>query len=294
MQMTTTVAQDIDFNNEANSGYWMKAFLACIESFPTPANKSRGLYLYLRGNYADLEKAASLIGLDPFLSVEVIRSANTATYGCRGTDSLLDAVNAIGLERLSRIALRIWLKNFLPRSLRSYYLDGGDFVHRSVACGAAMRYMYQGDSGLAETAYAVGLLHSIGRVVIDEAVRRSGDSDIKFCQRTTRTLAEAEKREFGTTHAVVGGLALEFWGFSKAIYEPVSQQFANVTDTRLADWTQSLAIARFTADRVLEVLNGHQDPLRGEGRAVYKGKTLSDIYEFTLAMTEQEILSDMN
>ncbi len=151
-----------------------------------------------------------------------------------------------------------------------------------------MRYIYQGDKEQSETAYAIGLLHSIGRVIVDEAVCKCAEEEFVFVERTVRRLAESEFREFGITHAEVGGMALEMWGFSKHIHVPIAAQFSNQPQKDSFDWVQSLAISRFTSDRVMEALNGMSDPLRGEGRAVYRGKTLSEIFEYTLAMVEED------
>lgn len=268
---------------------WKRAFVARIEKFPVMADGCRKLYFYLQGKHSALEGAAELINADPLLAVEIVRSSKSAVYGSRGANSIEDAVQAIGLERLGRIALRLWLRNLIPRNLSVYNTDSGNFIRRSFACGAAMRFIYQGDTDQSETAYAIGLLHSIGRVIVEEAVRLSGEEDLFFIERTSRRLAEAEVSEFGINHAEVGGLALRAWGFSKHVYAPISAQFSNSSVKDSFDWTQSLAISRFTADRTLEAINGVGDPLRGEGRAIYRGKTLSELFEYTLAMVEEEI-----
>ncbi|MDQ8184538.1 HDOD domain-containing protein [Pelagicoccus sp. SDUM812002] len=272
---------------------WKSAFIDRIDKFPTRASACRALYFYLQHRHSTTEGATELVEADPLLTVEIVRSSKSAIYGVRGANSVKDAVQAIGLERLGRIALRLWLRNLIPQHLTAYNIDGGNFIRRSFACGAAMRFIYQGDAELSEIAYAIGLLHSIGRVIVNEAVRLSGEDDLLFLDRTSRRLAEAELSEFGITHAEVGGLALKAWGFSKHIYGPISAQFARETATDHFDWTQSLAIARFTSDRIMEALKGVTDPLRREGRAVYRRKTLSEIFEYTLAMVEDEAGSDL-
>ncbi|MDQ8198392.1 HDOD domain-containing protein [Pelagicoccus enzymogenes] len=267
---------------------WKRAFIARVEKLPTLGKVCRELYFYLQEKHSTTQGATELVGKDPLLTVEIVRSSKSAVYGSRGANSVKDAVQAIGLERLGRIALRLWLRNLIPHHLSVYNIDGGNFIRRSFACGSAMRFIYQGDTERAETAYAIGLLHAIGWVIVDEAVRLISGDELVFLEKTSRRLAEAELREFGTTHAEVGGLALKIWGFSKEVHVPVSSQFLNPPMKDRYDWTQSLAIARFLADRVLESFNGVKDPLRGEGRAVYRGKTLSEVFEYTLAMVEEE------
>ncbi len=267
---------------------WKSAFIARIESFPTLANSCRELYFYLQDSHSTIEGASERVGADPLLTVEIVRSSKSAIYGSRGANSVKDSVHAIGLEGLGRIALRLWLRNLIPSQLSVYDIDGGSFILRSFACASAMRFIYQGDAELSETAYAIGLLHAIGRVIVEEAVRRSSEEDLVFIERTSRRLAEAEFGEFGTTHAEVGGLALKMWGFSKRVHVPVSSQFSIESEEDPFDWAQSLAISRFTSDRIMEALDGMADPLLGEGRAVYRGKTLSELFEYTLAMVEED------
>lgn len=271
---------------------WKAAFLSCIDSLPTPADKSRALYFYTQDVYADLDGAADLIRKDPFLSVEVVRSANSAAYGSRGADSLEDAVNALGLERLGRIALKIWLKNVIPQSLATYFLSGSTFVNSSLASAAAMRYFYQGDSEQAETGYAIGLLHSIGRIVVHEAVKRSKEKDLCFEESTLLRLAEAEKRVFGMTHAEVGSYALESWGFSEKVFGPIGLQFARSEQEDEYDWAQSLTVSRLIAKQVIEALRGNADPMGAEAETVYRGLRLGEVFDFTLAIVEREMVSD--
>ncbi len=287
MQTTTKVAS-ASRRTAIETTDWKAAFVDRIEHFPNLADGCRQLYFYLQGRHSTMEGATELIEADPLLAIEVVRSSKSAIYGARGTNSLSDAVQAIGLERLGRISLRLWLRNLIPHHLSVYNIDGGNFVRRSFACGSAMRYIYQGDKEQSETAYAIGLLHSIGRVIVDETVGECADEELVFVERTVRRLAESEHIEFGLNHAEVGGLALEMWGFSKHVHAPIAAQFSNQPQKDRFDWVQSLAISRFTADRVLEALNGTPDPLRGEGRAVYRGKTLSEIFEYTLAMVEED------
>ncbi|MDQ8179470.1 HDOD domain-containing protein [Pelagicoccus sp. SDUM812005] len=288
MQSFNNVAASADRLPQLEGPDWKSAFVARIEKLPTLAAGCRELYFYLLQRQCTSEGAAELVGVDPLLAVEVVRSSKSAVYGSRGANSIKDAVQAIGLERLGRIALRIWLRNLIPSHLAVYNLDGGHFMRRSFACGAAMRYLYQGDTEQSETAYAIGLLHGIGRVVVAEVVRLAEDEDLVFMERTSRRLAEAELSEFGVTHAEVGGLALKTWGFSELIHRPIAAQFSKDAAKDKFDWTQSLAISRFIADRVQESLSGVANPLRGEGRAVYRGKTLSELFEYTLAMVEEE------
>ncbi|EDY82092.1 HDOD domain family [Verrucomicrobiia bacterium DG1235] len=281
--------------SEASCSFeWKSSIIACIEKFPTPASESGRLYSYLQGSHSALEGAIELVASDPYLAVEVIRNANLAEFGSRGMISVEDAVQTIGLERLARIALRIWLGNLLPSSLEAYGTSRVSFVRRSLGCGVAMRFLYQGDSQQSETAYAVGLLHAIGRVVIDEAVREVSKSCLVLQERTARRLAEAEFREFGLNHAEVGGLALKKWGFSKLVYDAVSAQFSANPKGDTLDWTQSLAICRYTTSCVMETLEDRPNPLMREGRVVYRGKTLSELYEYTLAAVEQEVLPARN
>lgn len=151
-----------------------------------------------------------------------------------------------------------------------------------------MRFLYQGDSELAETAYAIGLLHSIGRVVLDGTMRTCFDVEMAFEESTARRIADAETLEFGINHAEVGSHALRTWGFSKLVYGPIGRQFSLTPTVDENDWSQSLAICRFVSDRVLEALRGGSDSMGAEGRAIYRGRPLSDLFEYTLMTVEQE------
>lgn len=293
--MPSTVTVDFAFSRASiESEKWRGALLDGIEKLPTPASRCAELYFYLQGKHAAFEGASELVGSDALLTVEVMRCSQSAVYGSRGVDSVNEALQVVGLRRLGRIALRLWLRTLMPQHLPSYNLDCGTFIRRSLACGAAMRYLYQGDSDRTETAYTIGLLHAVGRIVIDEAIRASREEDFVFEARTARRLADAERSEFGTTHAEMGGLALKAWGFSERVYGPIFKQFAQSDTSECSQWTESLAIARFMADRVMEAVEGVADPLKGHGRAHYRGKLLSDLFDYTFGIVQAEMTIEGN
>lgn len=261
-----------------------------IETFPVTAFAAWELHRYLQSAERSLSGAAELVASDSDLLEAAQGAAASSSNRPLAAISTDEALQAIGLERLGRVALREWLRSVSPRSLPVYGVEGSRFFRRSLACAAAMRLLHHGCVDEVESAYAIGLLHELGKIVIDAVVKEKGASSRRLTAATPRMLAQMEREALGIDHARVAGLALRRWGFSPDVYVPISEQFCALPNQDFFEWTQSLVISRFVAERVLEAESGKRDVLRGEGSVEFRKRSLSEIFEYSLACSDPENL----
>jgi putative nucleotidyltransferase with HDIG domain len=184
-----------------------------------------------RTSAADLGR---LIESDPALSTQVIRLANTAFYGLSGkVSSAWRAVTVLGLATVRALATTAAFDLFSEKG-RSV---PDDFWPHSVTTAAAASSLARRVGVQANDAFSAGLLHDIGAALVFRRAPRRYDAVLeRLANDPELTLVEAERQEFGLTHAEVGAAALQVMKFPPELCEAIGLHHASPTEvtSRLA------------------------------------------------------------
>ncbi len=165
----------------------------------------------------ELEK---IILQDPSLTARILKLANSSFYGRpRMIKTVSEATVVIGLDTLKSIvvasAVREMLKNFgLTEKLLWEHAVGTGFISRFLAENAGY--------GNAEEAFMAGLLHDIGKIVLQIKVPDKMYlvmQDVYHGENPNSI--EVETEIFGFTHAHVGQLVARKWQFATEIEEAI-------------------------------------------------------------------------
>jgi len=169
-----------------------------------------------RTSAADLGR---LIESDPALSTQVIRLANTAFYGLSGkVSSAWRAVTVLGLATVRAIATTAAFDLFSEKG-RSV---PDDFWPHSVTTAAAAAAIARRIGVQANDAFSAGLLHDLGSALVFRRAPRRYDSVADLLANDpTLTRIEAERMEFGMTHADVGAAGLSVMRFPAEMVEAI-------------------------------------------------------------------------
>jgi HD-like signal output (HDOD) protein len=184
----------------------------------------------LRSDDIDLNRVARLVGMDPVLSGQILRMANSAWYSRGGSpvQELSKALIRLGLPATQELVHALVLPSLFPRKGSS--LDLPMFWRHSFAVALFAqgigRKLKLDRSGL-ETLWTAGLLHDIGALLFDlvasETYRRlMGIGNMGAVQDGEEPLSiditELEREWLGTDHAALGAVFLEkFWKLPKEI-----------------------------------------------------------------------------
>jgi putative nucleotidyltransferase with HDIG domain len=137
-------------------------------------------------------------------------------------DSIDRALVVLGENELLQLALLALMIDFFPGKKGGYSLcKGGLFNH---AVGTAMICeKLAAITGLVspDIAYTGGLLHDIGKVVLDQYVSLAYPFFYRKIQIGGESLINVENNVFGTTHAEIGGLLAERWSLPEQIEEVI-------------------------------------------------------------------------
>jgi putative nucleotidyltransferase with HDIG domain len=169
-----------------------------------------------RTSAADLGR---LIESDPALSTQVIRLANTAFYGLSGkVSSAWRAVTVLGLATVRAIATTAAFDLFSEKG-RSV---PDDFWPHSVTTAAAAAAIARRVGIQPNDAFSSGLLHDLGTALVFRRAPRRYDAVLEMIEANPEIARlEAERLEFGMTHAEVGAAALGVMRFPAEMVEAI-------------------------------------------------------------------------
>lgn len=175
------------------------------------------------GNADDVVK---VVQTDAVLSAKLLRICNSASFGFRApVESVQQAVFALGFAEIQRLAIALSFGSTMNRPLDGYAIEGEDYWLHSllVALGAeSLASSIPKFRGSSSAAYTAGLLHDIGKLVLNRALPPATMYAIRDLIETggcSRVTAEAEVT--GTDHAEVGATLLQQWKLPASLVEAV-------------------------------------------------------------------------
>ena len=167
-----------------------------------------------KANGAPLEK---LISRDQALTARILRAANSTLIDFpKPVSSLKNAINLLGARRLRSLALAASIDGVV----RSRSLKNRQMWEHSLAVGLAA-------SSLAEvcgyedpeTAFTCGLMHDLGKVVLDRGVTAEYQRVLDLVYNEHRSFLDAETEIIGFDHAEIGRLVARKWNLPPLVEE---------------------------------------------------------------------------
>ena len=167
---------------------------------------------------AEIDDLVKLIEIDPSLSAQVLRYANSAYFGYQGrVDNLHIAIaRVLGFDMVMNLALGLAVaKPFkIPRG-GPFGLDY--YWHHAIYSATLMQLLSKEIPKTlrprAGTCYLVGLLHDFGYLILGHLFREEFDGLSKLVEEKGReNLAELEKDYLGVSHGELGYWLMKAWG----------------------------------------------------------------------------------
>jgi putative nucleotidyltransferase with HDIG domain len=187
---------------------------------PLPHVASRVIELAsdVTANASDLEK---LISRDQALTTRVLKIANSALFGRRATISTVSrAVVMVGFKAVQSLVVAASTEA-LFRSSSVNFKDKLLWEHAVAAALAAGILARECRYAGVEEAFLSGLLHDIGKVVLDINLGDRYQRVVERVYNEGATFVEAEREMLGFDHAEVGSLVIKKWNLPPLIEEAV-------------------------------------------------------------------------
>jgi putative nucleotidyltransferase with HDIG domain len=157
---------------------------------------------------------------DPPLTARVLRMANSPVYGTRvRITSIPQAVLRLGMIEIRNLVMSLGMIKAMAGFGRR--LDYHTFWQHSLTIALATESLAtrsrREGAAVDDGAFAAGLLHDIGRLVLDQFYPEAFDATLRVMEEEKRELCDAERHALGMDHAEIGRMVTERWGLPDAI-----------------------------------------------------------------------------
>ncbi len=176
----------------------------------------------LKDQNSSLDDIEKLLETDGALSASVIKLSNRAGLGMgHECESVYDALQTVGFSQAIRLVSSALSKQVFMRDLDAYGISASAYWKYSYFTANFMELQAERAELDQNVAYLLGLLHSIGRVVVNELLLKS---EIEVFWDRSILPEEWETATIGFTSEKAGALLLKSWKFAEPIYSRVEKQ----------------------------------------------------------------------
>ena len=170
----------------------------------------------LRDETLSLEDIAKEIRRDQVTAAKVMRFCNSAFfYRKLNVDSIDRALVMLGEKQLLKLTISAIFKDFYSQRSRGYSLcKGGLFNHAIGTALLSEQLAVLTGKAASDIAYTAGLLHDIGKVVLDQYMCKAYPFFYRRTQLANESLFTVEQEVFGISHDDIGGKLAERWSLT--------------------------------------------------------------------------------
>ncbi|MCD6363977.1 MAG: HDOD domain-containing protein [Synergistetes bacterium] len=174
-----------------------------------------------KSNSSDIAK---IISQDEGLTAKILKLANSAYYGFpRSIGTLGEAITVLGYKTVKSLIYAAAAHGHLSGELKGYAMDRGELWRHSLGVAVVSREVakmvkYKD----IEQAFVAGLLHDIGKIVLNQFVRFGFTLIMKKVEVEKVPFHEAERDILGFDHTDIGGKIAEKWNLPKELVDSIS------------------------------------------------------------------------
>jgi len=197
---------------------------------------------------------------DQVLSGQTLKLCNSALFaGMVKIDTLKDAVLLLGEDMLIKSVITAAVNTYYDQSGTSGYslCKGGLFFHAVGVAVTAEKIAEKSGKSSLKMAYTAGLLHDIGKVILDQYVADSSPLFFRRLSQENEDFISSEKKLLGITHCKAGAILARKWNFSAGLSEVIQLHHTPEKATENPDlvyiiYLSNLLMEKFSAGYDLE------------------------------------------
>jgi len=189
---------------------------------------------------------ARFISADQALTARILKLANSAYYGFpREISTVNMAIVVLGFNTVKDMGLSLSVFDAFKNKDNNSIFDMNRFWEHSIACGVASRLLARTyHSRNAAEAFVAGLLHDIGKVILNQYFQQEFTKIMQLCSDGT-VLEEAEIMVTGATHAQIGAWLAEKWNLPKIISETIQYHHTPWESTKDTVFVATVTLANY-------------------------------------------------
>jgi putative nucleotidyltransferase with HDIG domain len=238
-----------------------KKILARIDRLPAlPGVVSEVLDITSDINF-DSRKLVAVVALDPGITINVLRRANSAYFGLgHKAVTLQQALMRIGVTNLIDIAISSGVVTLLDSDLAGYQAPRGALWRHSLAAALVARSLAQSFKlGQATELYTAALLHDVGKIILSAFVAEEMSAIEDLMERERWPMIDAERKVLGVDHAQLGGMAAKRWKLGENIQSAIRFHHRPEDAMPNRDFANVVSLSNYLAN-VLGVNCGQEEP----------------------------------
>jgi len=166
-----------------------------------------------------MKDLANAIETDQSMVSNILRIANSAYFGAIARiSSIQNACVMLGNHALRELIIMAGVSKLLERTLRGYGFVSGELWKHSISSALGSKMVAEKKAPhISDDAYVAGLIHDIGKIVLDDYILERKDKFELILNNGTRTYLEAEKDILGFDHTEIASEICIRWNFPEDI-----------------------------------------------------------------------------
>jgi HD-like signal output (HDOD) protein len=191
----------------------IKKILQTAKDLPAMPQTTLKAHEIIKDPNASFEDLARVMEMDQAIATRVLRMANSPYYGMSGkVSSIKHASTILGLKVLEELVVMAWSTKALGNRMEGYELETGDLWKHSLAVAFGSKIIASlKNPGLANDAFSAGLIHDVGKLVLDPYVLERKDLFNAFLADGKESFLSAEKGILGFDHGEIAAELCTNW-----------------------------------------------------------------------------------
>jgi putative nucleotidyltransferase with HDIG domain len=216
-QIERALALDAWLDNEG-----LRQLVGRIRTFPPVPALYLEVLKTLQSPNATTNEVGAIIGKDLAMSTKLLQVINSAYFALpRSISDPTEAVGLLGFETVKPLVLAVKLMS-QHEKVKADQLAVDRLWHHSMEVARMAKelvWLELNDRATADAAYAAGLLHDLGKVVLATNFGEQYKGVQSLVRKQGLSLIDVEKEVFGAAHPEIGAYLLGLWGMPVGLVE---------------------------------------------------------------------------
>ncbi len=200
----------------------MKRMVSQIAGAPCQVSVYDELVDKLNESFPDISELGQIISRDVGMTAKILQLVSSSFFGQpQRVTSPEQAVSMLGVYLLKELVLSANIFEPVDLScIEGFSLEELNRHSLEVAeCAKMVAEVEVLDQQTINDSWIAGMLHDIGKIILASSMPQSYQEAVRMTQLEGKSLWEAEREVFGTSHADVGSYLLSLWGLPAPICE---------------------------------------------------------------------------
>ena len=197
----------------------LKVVVDRIEELPTLPQVASTIMRLIDDPQTSAQDIHKVMSRDTALAGKMLKLVNSAFYGLpHKVSNLNQAIVLLGFNTIKSLALSVSVFGVFGKGKGTGKFDRERYWRHSVGSACIYRVLARKTKTVdPETAFVAGLLHDIGKLVLDQYAGQELSQIIDESEKRKGAFVDAERAIFGTDHSAIGGWLVERWGFPEVL-----------------------------------------------------------------------------